>query len=88
LVVVSLYSAFPDDDVARATQLSRKFVSNQLSYADAPKPIAGKLCDLLALDFFLGHFLPFVLLPSVAIGLIGYSIEKHKAARKDASNVG
>ncbi len=88
LAVVSQYAAGYTDDVARSTHLNRNYVNDELNYADAPKTIAVELSNLLALDFFVGHFCTLVFLPSVAVGLLGYSIERHKAARKDATNAG
>ena len=88
LLVVSLCLPDPLDVIEHAAYLNHWGVRQNLYDEVVPKSIIYTVLNLMSLDFFLGHFLQVVILPGAFVGFAGYSIERHKAARKDASNVG
>jgi len=50
--------------------------------------VFSPLVALQSLEFFLGHFFAFVILPSFIVGLGGYTLERRRVKRNEVENAG
>jgi hypothetical protein len=70
-------------DIGRALYLSSAKVQELFYYHDgAPGKLADSLIQLQSLQFFLDHFIQYVILPAFVVGFAGYSFERHNQQKK------